>query len=211
MQIAFQLRFNCVFVWNFCLVPKYPRSSKSNFWSNLLFVCFSCVSAGKHRVLTLCYPVSPVQQPAANYLLLLDRQKRRSSIDDGQKRCFCSVSLPKDILLDGVLIVGLSTCVRAELTGLRGCWTCGWCCPWQRGELCRQTIIQLLPLEARCDGSGRRAACSTHQLNLPTLPRAGMHTLRFMKSQESGYLRTPIQSRFLEQRCSHRALVDPWS
>ena len=26
----------------------------------------------------VCYPVGPVQQPAANYLLLLDRQKRRS-------------------------------------------------------------------------------------------------------------------------------------
>ena len=79
----------------------------------------------------VCYPVGPVQQPAANYLVLLDRQKRRSRIGDGQKRCFCSVSLPEDILLDGVLVVGLSTCVSTCVSTC-WCWTCWWCCLCQR-------------------------------------------------------------------------------
>ena len=38
-QLRFLLLFGCLF-----LVPKYPRSSKSNFSSNI-FLCFNCVSA----------------------------------------------------------------------------------------------------------------------------------------------------------------------
>ena len=58
VSAAFQLRFssleiNFFFERSSFLVPKYPRSSKSNFWSNLCFLCFSCVSAGKNGVLTL--------------------------------------------------------------------------------------------------------------------------------------------------------------
>ena len=48
-------------------MPKYPRSSKSNFWSKLFFLYFSCVSAGKNGVLTLCC------QSSVNHLLSLHR------------------------------------------------------------------------------------------------------------------------------------------
>ena len=50
VSAAFQLRFNSLevfFYTSFFGLPKYPRSSKSNFWSDF-FLCFSCVSVGKN-------------------------------------------------------------------------------------------------------------------------------------------------------------------
>ena len=64
VSVAFQLRFSHIsaqlraflFVWKFLMVPKYPPSSKSNFWSNLFFVFqlrFSCQKRGAHPLLLL--------------------------------------------------------------------------------------------------------------------------------------------------------------
>ena len=53
VSAAFQLRFSSleVFFETF-FVPKYPRSSKSNFWSNFVF----CVSAAFQLAKTGCSP-----------------------------------------------------------------------------------------------------------------------------------------------------------
>ena len=74
VSAAFQLRFSYVsahsiFLRLFFWVPKYPRSSKSNFWSNSFF----CVSAAFQLAKTGCSPsviLSGEVWPSWNYLSL---------------------------------------------------------------------------------------------------------------------------------------------
>ena len=77
----FQLRFSYVsaqlkgegVVWIFLLVPKYPHSSKSNFWLNFFF----CVSAVFQLAKTGCSPFTlGVAEVGAPRRLLLEQQQR---------------------------------------------------------------------------------------------------------------------------------------
>ena len=62
VSAAFQLRFSCVsahskfFFWGFFFFgPKISAFLKVKLLVKLSFLCFSCVSAGKNAVLTLCF------------------------------------------------------------------------------------------------------------------------------------------------------------
>ena len=59
VSAAFQLRFSyvsahSVFFGDFFLDPKISAFLKVKLLVKLIFLCFSCVSAGKNGVLTLC-------------------------------------------------------------------------------------------------------------------------------------------------------------